>query len=370
MVRFLLCRVFVFAAIACALPVGLARASTPTTTTTPTTGGSVLVDFEDLPLAPESFYNGFDQAGGFTSAGAHFRNTYDSVGNSWLGWSLSNRTDSQTSGFMNQYSAYAGDGHVGGGHGGDGNYGVGFTHGVTLPGVNIDPDDTRITLPAGLEPVSMQVTNTTYAALSMLQGDVFAKRFGGPTGDDPDYFRLRVLGHDAAGQLAGSVEFYLADYRFSDNQNDYVVSQWQPVDLAGLRGRDVRSLSFNLESSDTGFFGVNTPAYFALDNLLLAPPETTNPPILGDANLDGVVTRDDVLVLATSFGRSSAVSWQSGDFDGDGLATLADLAMIQSHLTMVGPIPTTGPQAVPEPASLFFALAGVLAAWVTIQRRR
>ena len=369
MVRFFFCCVFLFAAISSALPLELARASAPTTTT-PTTGGSVLVDFEDLPLAPESFYNGFDQAGGFTSAGAHFRNTYDSVGNSWLGWSLSNRADSQTSGFMNQYSAYAG-----GGYGGDGNYGVGFTHGVTLPGVNIDPDDTRITLPAGLEPASMQVTNTTYAARSMLQGDVFAKRFGGPTGNDPDYFRLRVLGHDAAGQLAGSVEFYLADYRFSDNQNDYVVSEWQPVDLAGLRGRDVRSLSFNLESSDTGFFGVNTPAYFALDNLLLAPPETTNPPILGDANLDGVVTRDDVLVLATSFGRSSDVSWQTGDFDDDGLATLADLAMIQSHLTTVGPIPTTGPQttgpqAVPEPASLAIALAGGLVAWVAIKRRR
>jgi hypothetical protein len=264
---------------------------------------------------------------------------------------------------MNQYSAYAG-----GGYGGEGNYGVGFTHGVTLPGVNIDPDDTRITLPAGLEPVSMDVTNTTYAAQSMLHGDVFAKRFGGPTGSDPDYFRLRVLGYDAAGELAGSVEFYLADYRFADNQNDYLVSDWQLVDLASLRGRDVRSLSFNLESSDTGFFGVNTPAYFALDNLLLAPPETADPPVPGDANLDGLVSRDDVLVLASSLGRSSGVNWQTGDFDRDGLVTLADLATLQSHFGVAGPI-TVGVQAVPEPAGLAIVLAGALATWAAFRRR-
>jgi hypothetical protein len=32
-------------------------------------------------------------------------------------------------------------------------------------------------------------TNTTYAALSMLSGDSFAKKFGGASGDDPDWFK-------------------------------------------------------------------------------------------------------------------------------------------------------------------------------------
>ena len=35
-----------------------------------------VVDFEDLPLTPESFYNGADEAGGFTSGGAFFNNTF------------------------------------------------------------------------------------------------------------------------------------------------------------------------------------------------------------------------------------------------------------------------------------------------------
>jgi hypothetical protein len=357
-------RLFFYAALGCAAASVNGRASTPTTT--PTTGGSVLIDFEDLSLAPESYYNGLDGSGGFTSYGAHFRNAYNIAANDWLGWSLSNRTDSQTPGFGNQYSAFAG-----GGFGGDGNYGVGFTHGATLPGVNIDPDDTRIALPVGLEPFSMRVTNTTYAARSMLYGDVFAKRFGGPSGNDPDYFRLRVLGYDSAGELTGSVEFYLADYRFADNQEDYLVSDWREVDLSSLRGRGVRSLSFNLESSDTGFFGVNTPAYFALDDLLLSPPKSVDPPLPGDANVDGVVSRDDVLLLAAALGQTSATSWRTGDFDRDGAVTLADLAALQSHFGTSGPIVVgAGPHAVPEPTGWTLAIAGAMAAWVAHRRRR
>lgn len=362
-------RILGLSALLCALAPALAAAWTGTTTPPPTTGeggGAVRVDFEDLALPPESFYNGSDRGGGFVSHGAHFRNVYDTQGNSWLGWSLSSRTDTQTPGFMNQYSSYAG-----GGFGGVGNFGVGFTHGVTLPGMNIDPADTRITLPAGLEPVSMQVTNTTYAVLSMLHGDAFAKRFGGATGDDPDYFRLRVLGYDAGGELAGSVEHYLADYRFADSAADYVVSDWQEVDLASLRGLGVRSLSFDLESSDTGYFGVNTPAYFALDDLLLAPSASVDPSIPGDANLDGVVSRDDVVALVSSLGESSGAVWQSGDFDHDGGVSLADLAILQSHFGASGPITAgDGPQGVPEPATALVAVVSALVALVTLRRRR
>jgi hypothetical protein len=34
------------------------------------------------------------------------------------------------------------------------------------------------------------VTNTTYAYNSMRDGDMFAKKFGGPTGNDPDWYKL------------------------------------------------------------------------------------------------------------------------------------------------------------------------------------
>ena len=106
----------------------------------------------------------------------------------------------------------------------------------------------------------------------MRDGDPFAMKFGGPTGNDPDFFRLTVQGFNAVGILTGSVDFFLADYRFTNNSLDYIVSQWTTLDLTPL-GSATR-LTFGLTSSDVGPFGMNTPAYFALDNLAVtAVPE-------------------------------------------------------------------------------------------------
>ncbi|MBK9128055.1 MAG: DUF4465 domain-containing protein [Phycisphaerales bacterium] len=212
-------------------------------------------------LGPESFYNGSDGAGGFTSGGAFFNNDYIDFGGgfyAWRGWSVSNVTDIVTPGYVNEYAAY--NLPAGGGAGGSALYGVAFSN---------SPGDATINLPAGLVPQSVQLTNTTYAALSMRDGDAFAKKFGGLSGDDPDYFKLIITGLDMGGTPVGTVDFYLADYRFAQNELDYIVSQWTTVDLSSLAGAS--RLSFAFESSDVGPFGINTPTYVALDNLVLVP---------------------------------------------------------------------------------------------------
>jgi hypothetical protein len=215
------------------------------------------IDFEDLTLAPQSFYNGSDGAGGFVSQTAFFNNNYDAQFGFWSGWSYSNQTDVTTAGFMNQYSAYnVPDG------GGDGspNYGVAY---------NGQFGAAYIRLPDGTAPVSVRVTNTTYAALSMRDGDMFAKKFGGPGGTDPDFFVLTIYGLDDSGAVSSSVPFFLANYTFQDPALNYIVSSWTTVDLTPLG--NVTSLAFGLISSDIGPFGMNTPAYFAIDNLIVAP---------------------------------------------------------------------------------------------------
>ncbi|HMP03844.1 MAG TPA: DUF4465 domain-containing protein [Gemmatales bacterium] len=245
------------------LPLGLAAQTTT-------------VDFEDLVLpGPNTYYNGSDQAGGFVSQGAFFNNNYNTTFDVWSGWSYSNVVDVTTPGFLNDLAAY----HLPGG-GGDGspNYGVAF---------NFLVGDARIVLPAGFRPGSVRITNTTYAALSMLQGDSFSKQFGGPTGNDPDFFLLTIQGRDAANGLTGSVEFYLADYRFADNSLDYVIDRWTSVDLSGLSEQTV-ALTFELTSTDVGPFGMNTPAYFAMDNLVVtAIPEPATLVWLGTASVLG-----------------------------------------------------------------------------------
>ena len=216
--------------------------------------------FDDLPLAPNSFQNGATLVppGSFTSGGAVFNNSYSPAFDSFTGWAYSNVTDVTTKGFTNQYAAYN---LPNGGGDSSANYGVAF---------NFSPGDATVALPAGTAPQSIRVTNTTYAALSIRDGDAFAKKFGGATGTDPDFFRLTISGANAAGVPTGSVDFFLADYRSADPALDYIVSGWTTVNLTGLAPGTAR-LSFALVSTDIGAFGMNTPAYFAADNLVLTP---------------------------------------------------------------------------------------------------
>jgi hypothetical protein len=239
----------------------------------PVAAQTTVVTFENPTLAqplpgPNTFQNGstLSPPGSFTTLGTTFNNSYNAAFDSWSGWSYSNVTNVTTPGFANQYAAYNVPGG-GTGAAGSANYAVafGFPGGGGFPA-----DPITVALPAGMLPQSARITNTTYAALSMRDGDQFAKKFGGPSGNDPDFFRLTIRGLNAQNQATGTVEFFLADYRFSDNSLDYILNQWATVDLTPL-GVNTTTLSFSLDSSDVGPFGMNTPAYFAFDNLVLVP---------------------------------------------------------------------------------------------------
>lgn len=210
--------------------------------------------FEDLTVPAEGYYNGSDEAGSFTSADATFNNDYNPTYMSWSGFAYSNMTDTTTPGLSNQYSAITGQGVAG-----SATYALGFTNGYG------GPLPAELTFAAPTAVTGFYATNTTYAYLSMRDGDAFAKQFGGVTGDDPDFFLLTIRGYDASDTLMGEVEFYLADYRFTDNSLDYLLDDWNWVDLTGLG--TVSKLVFELTSSDNGAYGMNTPAYVALDNL-------------------------------------------------------------------------------------------------------
>lgn len=210
--------------------------------------------FEDLGLPANSIHN--DSS--FTTGGAQFNNNFTDFGGGFTGWegfAYSSKTDSTTPGFGNQYSAIPGHGS-----GNSATYGVAFV-GAFFPSI--------ITLPAGATPVSVDLTNTTYAYLSMRDGDGFAKKFGGVSGNDADFLLLTITGKDALNATVGSINFYLADYRFANNTQDYLVSDWTNVSLASLAG--AQTLTFGLTSTDNGDFGMNTPAYVAVDNLTFVP---------------------------------------------------------------------------------------------------
>ncbi len=205
------------------------------------------------------YYNGADGAGGFLNSDFWFTNNHNATYGSWDGWAYSNTSDTTTAGYTNQYSAVTGSGADG-----SDTYGVAYMS-------TFGPNNTQILFgynsgQYAQSVESIQVTNTTYAALSMQNGDSFAKQFGGLDGTDPDWFLMTVYGLDAGyARTAESVSFYLADYRSDNPLDDYILTDWHQLDLTGLG--TVYGLEFELSSSDVGAFGMNTPAYFAMDNL-------------------------------------------------------------------------------------------------------
>jgi hypothetical protein len=212
----------------------------------------VKIDFQGLNLNPESFWNGSDGSGNKKIGIATFINNFNDWGGgvtSWTGFSFSNVSNIAMPGLANQYSAMVSEGQVT-----SNIYAVAYCVG----------NSTYITFDWLVEPLEVDVTNSTYAYLALLNGSDFSKKFGGESGNDPDWFLLTIEGFNGAVRT-NSLEFYLADYRFSNSIQDYIVSKWSNVDLSPL-GR-VDKIVFKLTSSDIGDFGMNTPAYLALDNL-------------------------------------------------------------------------------------------------------
>ena len=233
-----------------------------------------LADFSNLSLEPESFWNGADESGGFHSGAVFFPNSHNTEWGTWSGWAYSNISDNTTPGFFNQYSAITGAA-LQSNDTDSGIYALSYASGA----------GSAFTFGnhAAHEVKGLFLTNTTYAALSMMYGDNFSKKFGGETGDDPDWFKVTITGMKD-GSDTQSLDYYLADYRFEDNSKNYIIQTWQWVELSSLGKVD--SLIFSLSSSDVGDWGMNTPAYFALDNVYVVPEPLAVNPVENITNLN------------------------------------------------------------------------------------
>ncbi|MBL4862669.1 MAG: DUF4465 domain-containing protein [Crocinitomicaceae bacterium] len=236
-----------------------------------------VIDFESQVLTVDSYDNGSAGAGEFifTAVGndVAFGNYYDPAG-WWNGFSISNVTDDTTAGWLNQYSAYTGIGNN-----------ASENYAIFYPGGSI----TGSAAPQIID--SIKITNTTFAAISMRDGDDYGKQFGSPNdaNGDPDgtngedFFKVWIICQDFAGNESDSVEFFLADYRFADNTQDYIIDAWTNIDLTGF-SFTVSKIDFRFESSDMNMAGpwINTPTYLALDDLAFASVVNVGEKVLTD----------------------------------------------------------------------------------------
>ena len=208
--------------------------------------------FTTLPA--DSFYNGADGTGGISAGHFYFPNSYNEMWGSWSGWSYSTKQDTTTPGFTNQYSSinYSSEHFVAGGQQTE----------IRSP---YNGADSNSFIDRNTSNLVFSVTNSTYTYLDMLNGSGFSKKFGGDDGTDPDYFRLIATMLDSRGVVFKRDTVYLADFRFENREDDYILKNWTELEISDVDADKFSKLVFNLESSDNGMFGMNTPANFCFN---------------------------------------------------------------------------------------------------------
>ena len=220
---------------------------------------AAVVDFNELPLpSTNTYWNGSDGSGGFTSNGQFFSNNYTDYGGgyvSWAGFGYSNVDAPNTAGWENQYAVY----QPGTDRSGNGNFALGYYVAESFFGPEVKP---RLTLSAPSEVQDLYINNTAYAALSVRDGDGFSAPFS-----DGDWFRLRIAGLDELLNPLGEIEVYMADYRAGKT---FILQEWTQVNLSSF-GPSVKHLEFRMDGSQVGDFGLTIPTYFALDDIQVVP---------------------------------------------------------------------------------------------------
>lgn len=215
-----------------------------------------IVDFEELTLDPETHWNGSDGSGQFTSSYLTFYNIFEDWGGgmtSWNGFAYTNETDISTFSFENEFSSATGEGVWS-----SDNYAVSYIMGdwennyAPIPSViKINTENAPEVIPG------MFISLNAYSSLYMADNDLYS--------NGQHWLKLHIAAYSTTSWYGTSADILLADYRFDNSDLDFKMNDWTYVDLTWAEGTD--SLLFYIYSSDAGDYGVNTPAYFCIDNV-------------------------------------------------------------------------------------------------------
>lgn len=127
------------------------------------------------------------------------------------------------------------------------------------------PVDMSFTDGESYEAVSIYVNLNSYSYYSIEYGDAFSRAF-----TNGDRFTLTIHGV-ASDETEKTVDVDLASY----SNGDLTINRgWKKVDLSPLG--EVNELFFTMSSTDSGDYGMNTPAYFCIDKLSVRPVESSS----------------------------------------------------------------------------------------------
>lgn len=209
-----------------------------------------VVDFEELPLEEDSYWNGSDESGNFISKYLKFYNSYDNTYNVWQGFAYSNKTDVTTADYTNQFSAASGSGVNN-----SENFAVAFI-GSDWENNN-EPIPSVIKIDANQAPSSyngMYISLNTYASLYMADNDFYK--------NNKHWLKLHIQAINSSTSEEMTKDIIIADYR--SESNGFNLSDWTYIDMSWADGKD--SINFTMSSDDIQYGSIYTPTYFCIDN--------------------------------------------------------------------------------------------------------
>lgn len=218
--------------------------------------GSVVAPatFEDLGLAPDSYWCGdtddedYDM-GYFRSGDFQFSNFYMAEYGSWAWYAYSSITANDGSTWADQFQSAPGGGHDS------------ATFGVAYVDAYWGPSNVVVDGPEeGTELEGMWVTNSAWTLYSILNGDGISGPF-----EKGDYLKVMVTGYDSEENPTGTAEFYLADYRSENESEHYALNTWKWMDLSDA-GK-LQYFRITMESTKSNDWGPTTPMYVCIDDV-------------------------------------------------------------------------------------------------------
>ena len=108
------------------------------------------------------------------------------------------------------------------------------------------------------------ITNSVYTLDAILNGD-----YANPAFSEGDYLSLTVKGYNGSTPT-DQVVFYLADYRSTNAEEHFALTEWKWLDLSSLGA--VTRIEFEMFTTKSDAYGFTTPTYFCLDNFGATAP--------------------------------------------------------------------------------------------------
>lgn len=175
--------------------------------------------------------------------------------------------------YLNQCSVYntqsVSGSNAGAGNGGSNKFGVMYGYSDSFNASYMSNPEFYFDNKVQFTIEKMYICNSSYSYGVMVNGNKFGI-YGEAVSLEKakGWFKVLAYGYDANGNATNGgkpVEKYICDYRDSSDPKISLKTTWEEWNLSALGA--VNKVKFNFEGSDSGAYGLNSPAYLCIDDI-------------------------------------------------------------------------------------------------------